>query len=204
MELLDTLVIVEPVVEVFERLGIAYYIGGSVTSSIHGIPRATVDVDLVADIRRKHVPLLVNLLEAVYYIDRDMILEAIQRRASFNLIHLESTLKIDVFILKSSPYAQQAFQRRRKDLLDAEQGLELFLASPEDIILSKLEWFRMGGGVSERQWTDVMGVLKVQQGHLDMPYLRRWAEELGLTDLFTQVCRDAGIGAEDAAEHGEA
>ena len=136
------------------------------TSSFHGIPRATVDVDLVADIQRKHVPLLVNLLESAYYIDRDMILEAIQRQASFNLIHLETTLKIDVFILKSTSYDQEAFQRRRKNVMDEDQHLEFYLASPEDIILSKLDWFRIGGGVSERQWTDVMGVLKVQQGHL--------------------------------------
>ena len=196
MKLLDTLLVIEPVIEAFERLGISYYIGGSVTSSFHGIPRATVDVDLVADIQRKHVPLLVNLLESAYYIDRDMILEAIQRRASFNLIHLETTLKIDVFILKSTSYDQEAFQRRRKNVMDEDQHLELYLASPEDIILSKLDWFRIGGGVSERQWTDVMGVLKVQKGHLDLAYLRYWAEELELSDLFTQVCRDAGIESE--------
>ena len=195
--LLDTLLVVEPVVQAFERLGIPYYIGGSVTSSFHGIPRATMDVDLVADIQRKHVPLLVNLLENAYYIDRDMILEAIQRRASFNMIHLETTLKIDVFILKSTLYDQEAFQRRRKGIMDEEQQLELYLASPEDIILIKLDWFRMGGGVSERQWKDVMGVLKVQKKYLDMPYLQHWAEELGLTDLFTQACRDAGIIEEE-------
>jgi hypothetical protein len=196
MELLDTLLVVEPLIQAFERLGISYYIGGSVTSSVHGIPRATVDVDLVADIQRKHVPLLVNMLESVYYIDRDMLLEAIQRQASCNLIHLETMLKIDVFVLKSTAYDQEAFQRRRKNVLDEEQDIELFLASPEDIILSKLDWFRMGGGVSERQWTDVMGVLKVQKGHLDMSYLHHWAEELGLTDLFAQACRDAGIEEE--------
>jgi hypothetical protein len=196
MELLDTLFVVESLIQAFERLGISYYIGGSVTSSVHGIPRATVDIDLVADIQQKHVSLLVNMLESAYYIDRDMITEAIQRQASFNLIHLETTLKIDVFILKSTSYAQEAFQRRRKDVLDEEQDIELFLASPEDIILSKLDWFRMGGGVSERQWMDVMGVLKVQKGHLDMPYLHHWAEELGLTDLFAQACRDAGIEEE--------
>ncbi len=193
MEILDTLSVVLPVVQAFERLGIAYYISGSVSSSIYGIPRSTVDIDLVVDIQRKHVPLLVNMLEASYYIDRDMILEAIQRRASCSLIHLESLLKIDVFILKSSSYDREAFERRRKGIVDEDQNLELSLASPEDIILSKLDWFRIGGGVSERQWTDVMGVLKVQKGHLDMAYLHHWAEELGLADLFTQVCRDAGI-----------
>lgn len=84
MELLDTLVVVEPLIQAFERLGISYYIGGSVTSSVHGIPRATVDVDLVADIQREHVPLLVNLLESAYYIDRDMINEGGQMGKEFN------------------------------------------------------------------------------------------------------------------------
>ncbi len=197
MELLDTLVVVEPLIQAFDRLGIAYYIGGSVTSSVHGIPRATVDVDLVADIQPKHVSLLVNLLETAYYIDRNMLMEAIQRQASCNLIHLETMLKIDVFVLKSTAYDQEAFQRRRKNVLDEEQDIELFLASPEDIILSKLDWFRMGGGVSERQWTDVMGVLKVQKEHLDMSYLQHWAEELSLSDLFTQACGDAGVDEEE-------
>ena len=103
------------------------------------------------------------------------------------------TIKIDIFILKPTSYDQEAFQRRRKDTLDEEQGLEFYLASPEDIILSKLEWYRMGGGVSERQWNDVLGVLKVQQGNLDITYLQRWAKELGLADLLTQACHDAGI-----------
>ena len=194
MELLDTLVVVEPIVKAFERVGVSYYVGGSVTSSIHGIPRSTMDIDLVADIRRKDVALLVNMLQTTYYIDREMILEAIQRQASFNLIHLETMLKIDVFVLKGTPYAQEAFQRRRKNLLDEERNVELFLASPEDIILSKLDWFRMGGGVSERQW---LGVMKVQREWLDMDYLHHWASELALSDMLAQACRDAGLTSEE-------
>lgn len=131
--------------------------------------------------------------------DGKTVLEAIQRQASCNLIHLETMHKVDIFILKASPYNQEAFQRRRKVALDEEQNpdLEFYFASAEDVILSKLDWFRMGGGVSERQWTDVMGVLKVQRGHLDMAYLQHWTEELELGDLFTQVCRDAGIDEEE-------
>jgi hypothetical protein len=96
MELLDTLVVVEPLIQAFERLGISYYIGGSVTSSVHGIPRATVDVDLVADIQREHVPLLVNLLESAYYIDRDMINEGGQMGKEFNKsIELDNMFSIE-------------------------------------------------------------------------------------------------------------
>ena len=193
MELLDILQIIEPVIQAFEQLDVPYYIGGSVTSSIHGIPRSTVDIDLVADVQPKHVRSLVNMLESAYYIDAEMILEAIQRQASFNLIHLETMLKIDIFVLKDTPYDRKAFDRRQKDTLDEEQGLEFYLASAEDIILIKLAWFRMGGEVSEKQWHDVLGVLKVQNTTLDMDYLRHWAAELNLTELFEQAFEDAGM-----------
>lgn len=199
MDTSDIITVAGPIIGAFDRLSIPYYIGGSVASSAHGFLRATLDVDIVADVKPHHVKFLVNMLETEYYIDAVMILEAIQRQASCNLIHLETMHKVDIFILKASPYNQEAFQRRRKVALDEEQNpdLEFYFASAEDVILSKLDWFRMGGGVSERQWTDVMGVLKVQKGHLDMAYLQHWAEELGLGDLFTQVCHDAGIDEEE-------
>jgi hypothetical protein len=193
METQDILTVIEPVIQAFEQLGIAYYIGGSVASSAHGIFRATLDVDIVANVKPRHVRLLVNMLQAEYYIDEEMILEAIRRRASCNLIHLETMHKVDIFILKQTPYDTESFDRRRKNTLDEEQELEFYLASAEDIILSKLAWFRMGGGVSETQWNDVLGVLKVQDKALDMDYLRHWAAELNLTDLFGQALEDAGI-----------
>ena len=193
METQDLITVLEPVIHAFEQLGIAYYIGGSVASSAHGIFRATLDVDLVADIQPRHVRLLVNMLQAEYYIDAEMIIEAIRRQASCNLIHLETMHKVDIFIVKQTPYATAAFDRRRKNTLDEEHGLEFYLASAEDIILSKLEWFRMGGEVSETQWNDVLGVLKVQDTALDMAYLRQWAAELDLTEMLEHALKDAGI-----------
>lgn len=193
----DILTILDPLIQAFDVLGISYYIGGSLASSALGIFRATLDVDIVVNLRSQHVQLLVKMLEMTYYIDADMIREAIQQKASCNLIHLDTMYKVDLFILKPNAYAQEAFQRRRKELLDEERGVELFLASPEDIILNKLDWFRMGGGVSERQWNDVLGVLKVQKEHLDTEYLRYWADDLGITDLLTQAYQDAGIESEE-------
>lgn len=197
MDTSDILAVITPIIAAFERLNIPYYIGGSVASSAHGILRSTLDVDLVADVKPQHVTFLVKMLEADYYIDAEMIIEAIQRRACCNLIHLVTMHKVDIFMLKTTRYDQEAFQRRRKNLLDEEQNVEFYLASPEDIILNKLDWFRMSGGVSDRQWTDVMGVMKVQKEHLDMAYLRHWAQELGLFDLFGQACRDAGLDVEE-------
>ena len=134
------------------------------------------------------------MLESSYYIDEDAILEAIRRHSSFNLIHLETMIKVDVFIVGDEPYPQQALRRRRKDTLDEDQQtVEFYLASSEDIVLIKLDWYRMGGEVSERQWSDVVGVLKVQEKSLDREYLRHWASELKLTGLLEQAFRDAGI-----------
>jgi len=190
----DIVAATQPVVKAFELLNIAYYIAGSVASSAYGIARATMDVDMVAAIKPHHVNLLVQQLESTYYIDADMIRDAIARQASFNLVHLETMLKVDVFILKNDPYHQTTLQRRRKDTLDEEpNAAEFYLVSAEDIVLSKLDWYRMSGGVSERQWKDVLGVLKVQQALLDMVYLEHWATQLQLYDLLQRAIAEAGI-----------
>ena len=188
----DILAALDPVVKAFEKIGVSYYLGGSVASSAYGIARATLDVDLVADLSAQHVNSLTEMLKSDYYIDKEMILDAIKRRSAFNLVHLETMLKVDIFIIKDRPYDGVAFQRKRKDTLDEEQGAaEFYFASPEDIILNKLEWFQMGGKVSERQWHDVLGIMKVQRELMDKEYLRRWAAELGISDLLEQAFRDA-------------
>lgn len=190
----DILAAIRTVAEAFEKLGIPYFIGGSIASSAYGIARATLDIDMVSHLKPQHARSLVELLESSYYIDEDMISDAIRKHSSFNLIHLETMVKVDVFVAKDEPYQREALRRRRKDTLDESQEAPgFYLVSSEDIILSKLEWYRKGGEVSERQWYDVLGVLKVQEASLDMGYLRRWASELKLTDLLEQACGDAGV-----------
>lgn len=189
-----------PVIDAFEALGIVYYIGGSVGSSAYGIPRTTVDVDLVAILKAAQISPLYKLLQEAYYIDPGMVEQAIQRQSSFNIIHLPTMIKVDVFVVKSRPFDQAAFRRiRRERLEDAMGGREYSLASPEDIILNKLEWYRQGGEVSERQWTDVLGVLKVQSKLLDRAYLRRWAVQLGVADLLRRSFEDAGLEIDASA-----
>ena len=119
----DIIEALSAVVECFDKLAIEYYIRGSVASSAYGMPRATMDVDLVASVETPHVDLLVEVLEAQYYVSTEMINDAIQRRASFNLIHLETMVKIDVFLPKDQPYDAEALGRRRVDTLDAESPL---------------------------------------------------------------------------------
>jgi hypothetical protein len=123
-----------------------------------------------------------------------MIRDAIRERGSFNVIYLDTMYKADVFIPKQTPWAGEQMARRRPERFgEGDQAVILSVASAEDMVLQKLEWFRMGGGVSDRQWGDVLGILKVQAGSLDDDYLRRWADEPGLSDLLGKALEEAGI-----------
>ncbi len=188
------LLALEPVTDALEALGIAYQITGSVASSAYGIARATLDIDIVADLREQHVSDLIMRLQKHYYVDEERVQDAVRRRSSFNAIHLSTMLKVDVFILKGRSYDQVAFGRSRKDtIVESENARRFALASPEDLILNKLEWYRQGGEVSERQWSDVVGIFKVQRQELDADYLRRWAADLGLAELLQRAAREAGL-----------
>jgi hypothetical protein len=189
----DIIEALNKVIACSDKLGIMYYIAGSVASSAYGMARATMDVGVVAGVEMSQVDCLVKSLEAEYYVAAEMIKDAIHRRASFNLIHLETMIKIDVFVAKDQPYDSEAFTRRRSDTLDEESSRKFYLSSPEDIVLSKLQWYLKGGGVSEQQLKDVLGVLKVQGDKLDLEYLKYWASKLNLSDLLNRSFDDAGI-----------
>ena len=192
MILAEPIQVTQLLAKVFDRLQIPYLVGGSLASSLHGIPRATQDVDMVAGLKPKHITPLVKALEAAFYIDAGMIQEAIQHGSSFNVIHLDSMFKIDIFVLQDDPASREEMTRRElyKVSVESEQGL--FLATAEDIILRKLLWFQLGGGSSERQWIDVLGVLQVQKEKLDYSYLQRGARQKGVANLLEQAFKDAG------------
>jgi hypothetical protein len=191
----DIILAVQPVISSFKKLSIPYLIGGSIASSVYGLARATLDVDIVADFKIYNVSSFKEFLEKEYYIDETMIRDAIKRLASFNLIHLQTMIKIDVFIYQNRGYQKEAFQRKRKDTLeDSRDASEFYFSSAEDIILNKLQWYDMGNKISERQWLDVMGVIKVQGDSLDIEYLRKWGGNLGLLKLLRKAFKDSGIG----------
>jgi hypothetical protein len=190
----DPVQMVTQVARAIEKAGASYLVGGSLASSRYGLPRATQDIDLVADLQEEQIPLVVELLRDEFYVDAEMIRDAIQRRSSFNVIHMEAAFKIDVFLPLRTPWAQLQMPRRRLISLDPDDPSQtLYFCSPEDIILHKLDWYRVGGGVSDRQWSDILGVLKVQAGALEAPYLRHWAGELGLTELLDRALGAAGV-----------
>jgi hypothetical protein len=176
-------------VEELRRLGIDYLVGGSVASSVHGRPRTTDDVDVVARLAGAHVDSLVAALAAEFYIDGDMIRDAIARRSSFNIIHLNTMLKVDVFVFDGSDLAAAEMARRVAVPL---RGVTVWFASPEDIVVQKLAWYERGHRISERQWRDVLGVLSVQGARFDVGYARRWAAQLGLSELLEQALTEAG------------
>jgi hypothetical protein len=194
MILAEPLQITQHVAQVFESFGIRYLVGGSLASSLHGIPRATQDVDMVAEITEHHVAPLVKALESAFYVDGDMMREAIWHHRSFNIIHLTTMFKIDVFILKPDAISQKEMSRRQPYQVSDNLEERLFLSSAEDIIIHKLIWYQLGNEVSDRQWTDVLGVLQVRHPDLDYAYLERVAEQRNVLQLLRKAIVEAQQG----------
>jgi hypothetical protein len=186
----DLLAALAPLFRVLDGLGVRYFVGGSIASSAHGVARASVDGDIVAELGAAHIAGIVSALGDSYYVSEERVRDAVTRKASFNLIHLDTMLKIDVFVSRNRPLDRRAFERSRPASIGG--GAMLPICSAEDIILAKLEWYRRGGEVSERQWTDVMGVLQATGTTLDLPYLSRGAAEADVQDLLTRALREAG------------
>jgi hypothetical protein len=181
------------VVAAFEALGVDYLVGGSVASSVFGEPRQTLDADLLARLLGQNAAPLIGHLGQEFYADLPSILTAIQTATCFNLIHLASMTKVDVFVRWRDPFAQSQFARRQRKVVGESPPLELYFASAEDTVLAKLDWYRQGGGVSDRQWRDLLGVLKIQSGALDRAYLVHWAGELSVSDLLQRALLEAGL-----------
>jgi hypothetical protein len=170
-----------------DSLQVQYFVGGSLASSAHGLPRSSVDADVVADMRPGQARELGRILEAEFYIDGDAAEKSAALGESFNAIHLPTMFKIDVFPLGKSPFDVEEFRRRIQSRV---AGLKVPMCTAEDIVLRKLEWYRKGGQVSERQWKDVLGVLRVGAGSLDCAYMRRWAPELGVAKLLEEALEE--------------
>jgi hypothetical protein len=191
MTLAEPIAVTLAIVRVLDRLGIPYLVGGSLASSVHGIPRSTQDIDLLVELPGKLVSALAAELERDFYVDRDMIEDAVRRRASFNVIDLKTMFKVDLFVSDRRPLLVEEMARRQSIGL-GEPPEPVQVCSAEDIIVQKLDWYEKGGRISERQWNDLIGVLKVRKGALDLEYLRRWSADLGILSLLEQALEDAG------------
>ena len=187
----DDVAAIVPFTKALRELGIEYYIGGSVASSTHGISRSTADIDIIANVHLKHVAQLVDLLQDAFYIDDRMIRDALGQQQSFSVIHLATMYKRNLFVPKNREFDQIAWSRRVLARPFEDHQEQYPVASPEDTILTKLEWYKAGGETSERQWGDVVGVMQIQFDQLDQAYLNRWAADLGVSDLLQRAWTEA-------------
>jgi hypothetical protein len=187
----ESLDVLREAAAVFRRMGIAHALGGSMASSLYGVPRQTLDADFTAEpFPGREAEFAAHFGEA-YYVNIEAIRDAIRRRASFNVVNLHVGFKIDVFIQGERPYDDEALRRRIEQPLSEKPGDTVSMLAPEDVILHKLDWYRIGGETSDRQWADILGVMRVQAGRLDETYLEHWANELSLNDLLRKAREQA-------------
>lgn len=191
----DPIYLARKIATLLESLDIAYYIGGSVASSLQGEIRYTEDLDLVINIQPSQVQAILNTFSKDFYISEIAVEDAMRgRTSSFNVIELETTEKADMFVMRNDDFAISKMQRRQLYIpVDRLKSDGIYLCSPEDTVLQKLVWYRMTKNESQRQWRDVLGVLKLQGDRLDLEYLQKWAIELGLSDLLETACTESGI-----------
>ena len=179
------------VVRLLERLGVRCAIGGSIASTIHGEIRSTNDADIVAELQLKHLESFIKGLGDDFYSSEDRIREAIVSGGSFNLIALRPMFKVNVFIANGQPFETSQLDRRTEVLIWENPPERVFVSSAEDTILAKLSWYRKGGEISDRQWRDVLGVIRTRGVQLDADYMRRMASISGVADLLAQALYDA-------------
>lgn len=173
---------------IFDRLQISYAIGGSIASSMHGIGRMTRDADVTCEpFPGRETAFVAAFDPNAFYVSIDAVRQAVRDRFMFNILHPESGFKIDVYVLKDDPFQQSAFSRRVFLTLADDPAQPIACYSPEDVVLFKLQWYRLGGDSSDQQWNDILGVLRAQSNRLDTVYLDHWSEYLDVADLLERA-----------------
>ena len=176
-----------------DSLAIPYVLGGSLASSLVGEPRTTVDLDFAIRLRSEDVAPLLAALGTEYYVSSEAVQSAVARTASFNIVKLDSVEKVDLFVLGDGLLDRRQLARRQRLVVSESPRRELWVGSPEDQVLRKLDGYRAGGGVSDRQWRDVLGILAVQAARLDRADLESAAADLGLAELLARAFQEAGV-----------
>jgi hypothetical protein len=170
-------------VALLDRAQIPHMVAGSFASTLHGTPRSTQDIDLVIDPSGQALfAFVAGLAPDEYYASDEAARDALRRRSQFNVIDMATGWKADLIVRKTRPYSVEEFRRRRPERI---LGVDVFVATPEDTILTKLEWAAMSG--SERQLRDVTGILDVKREELDRTYIEHWAQELGVLDAWRRL-----------------
>ena len=183
----DLIVALRPVVDALRKLGVRHYVGGSVASSFHGASRSTMDVDLVCELTVADVVEFTEFIGTSFYASEAAIRDAIRRQSCFNLIHLPTSFKVDLFISRGRPFDLDAMERATTQQLGEAVSVEVPVAAIEDSIISKLEWFRLSNETSERQWNDVTRLVDLAGDTLDSEYLIQAATSVGVADLLARL-----------------
>ena len=179
------------VADILESVNIIYAIAGSMVGTIYGRIRTTLDVDIVADLHPDQGEQFIQRLAGLFYFDVQAVNNAVLTRIHFNLIHLETTFKVDIFVPKTRAFDQQIFSRRVKSNITSTSDRQAYFVTAEDLILAKLEWYQQSGDTSERQWQDVLAIIHTQDRTLDQDYLRRWAKNLNILKLLEKALTEA-------------
>ena len=179
--------VLSQVTNTLEQQGITYCLVGSFASSLHGMYRSTADIDILSDIKTEQVHPLFEALRESFYLDEHTIRDAVAQGRSFNAIHFDSVFKVDIFVAGSNEFAIAQLNRRVLRRLFTDRDDTVYVATAEDTILAKLQWYRAGHETSGTQWNDVLGVLATSRNNLDLNYLSTWADRLGLTDLLQRA-----------------
>jgi hypothetical protein len=188
--LADPIAIAVRVGEILDALGVRHTIGGSIAASFAGEPRSTIDIDFVAALSDRHVAPLLAAVTPAFYVAEAALHRAIETRGTANLIHQDSQIKVDLFVAGGTPLDDQQLARRQR--VEVRPGQVIYIHPPEDILLQKLRWYRRGGSVSDRQWRDIIGIVRAQGERLDRAYLASNAPSLEVESLLDRALLEAG------------
>lgn len=186
----DPIAVAVRVGAILDRMQIRYTIGGSIAASFAGEPRSTLDIDVVAALAHHDIAPLAEALGDAFYVSEAALHRAVDTFATVNLIDQETNIKVDLFIAGGTPLDQQQLERRQA--VDVGNGQTIYIHPPEDILLQKLRWFQRGGGVSDRQWRDILAIIRTQGGRLDRQYLAANSPALNVSDELDRAIREAG------------
>ena len=179
------------VLEVLDDIRVPAFVGDSLASTVFGTPRSTIDADLIAHLRPVHVNPFIEQLGTDFYMDEHAIRSAIDSQGCFNVIHLESMMKVDVFTAKDRAFDQNQLTRIVRKNIHPDSDITIPFSSPEDVIFAKLEWYRLVNEMSDRQWLGVIGIIKIMIRNLDFDYLKSWAKQLDISDLLEKATEEA-------------
>lgn len=178
-----------PVVQAFRTLKVRHFVGGSVASSFHGATRTTMDVDVICELAEEQISSFVSSFADDFYISEAAVRDAVRRKSCFNLIHMPTAFKVDVFVSRGRPFDAESMLRATREHLGESRKIEVPIASAEDVIISKLEWYRLTDESSERQWEDVSRLVRLLGNTADFEYLNRAAASLGVADLLARLLK---------------